>query len=216
LFRHKPVAELGELQSYLGTRSRATVFRVLRWAGYLASYSHAGRFYTLRSIPLFDVNGLWAHGDARFSQHGTLRETILYLIGKAPAGYTHEELEAVLGLRTHDTLRGLVEANLLVRDRLAGSYCYLVGDQERAAAQRQERVGAADPDVVTRPAPLDPARTVAVLVAVIHAPGDDANAIAGRLRADGVDVTDLQVQAVFDRYDLEKKTAPSRSRRSRR
>ncbi len=216
LFHRRPVAELGELQSCLGTTCRATVFRALRKAGYLTSYSHAGRFYTLRSIPRFDLNGLWSHGDAHFSLYGTLRETILCLTQKAPGGYTHEELQAILGLRTHNTLRSLVEANLLVRERIVGSFLYLAGDQERATAQLQERARAAIPDVITRPAPLDNARTVAVLVAVIHAPGDDASAIADRLRAEGVDVSDEQVEAVFACYELEKKTAPSRSRRSRR
>jgi len=63
---------------------------------------------------------------------------------------------------------------------------------------------------------LDLPRVVEVLVAVIHAPQDDATTIAARLRAGGVAVTDAQVEAVLAQYPLQKKTAPSRSPRSRR
>jgi hypothetical protein len=55
-----------------------------------------------------------------------------------------------------------------------------------------------------------------VLVAVIQAPKDDAHAIAARLRATGLAVSDEQVEVVFAQYGLEKKTARSRSTRSRR
>lgn len=215
-FRRQPVADLGELRSCLGTRSRSTVFRALRKIGHLASYSHAGGYYTLRYIPEFDGNGLWFHGDVRFSKYGTLRETILALVHNASGGYTHEELEALVALRTHDTLRSLVQADRLARERVAGAFVYLDRDPGWASAQLQERSRAASPDAVTRPGPLDPARTVAVLVAVIHSPVDDAGAIARRLRSQEVEVTDEQVEAVFDCYELQKKTAPSRSRRSRR
>lgn len=64
---------------------------------------------------------------------------------------------------------------------------------------------------------LDPTHVIDVLVAVIHAPKDDARIIATRLRAGGIAIADEQVEAVFERYELGgKKTVRSRSRRSRR
>src|SRR5438046_7797969 len=48
LFRTRPVALLSDLRKALQTPSRTTVFRVLSSVGYLASYSHAGRYYTLK------------------------------------------------------------------------------------------------------------------------------------------------------------------------
>src|SRR5205807_3085186 len=58
LFRTRPVALLSDLRKALQTPSRTTVFRVLSSVGYLASYSHAGRYYTLKRIPQFDPRGL--------------------------------------------------------------------------------------------------------------------------------------------------------------
>ncbi|MBF8288968.1 MAG: hypothetical protein HW381_2076, partial [Candidatus Rokubacteria bacterium] len=108
LFRRTPVALLDQLRRALKTTSRTTVFRALTAVGYLTSYSHAGRYYTLKRIPAFDVRGLWVFRDVRFSVHGTLRATVERMVKQAPAGHTHEELQAILGLRVHDPLRGLV------------------------------------------------------------------------------------------------------------
>jgi len=66
---------LNDLRAALGTTSRTTIFRILKGVGYFTSYSHAGRYYTLRRIPKFDRWGLWAWRDVRFSSHGTLRAT---------------------------------------------------------------------------------------------------------------------------------------------
>src|SRR5207249_7046986 len=68
LFRTRPVALLSDLRKALQTPSRTTVFCVLSSVGYLASYSHAGRYYTLKRIPQFDPRGLW-HYRQRSEEH---------------------------------------------------------------------------------------------------------------------------------------------------
>ena len=59
LFHRQPVVLLDDLRRALGTKSRTTIFRILSAAGYLTSFDHAGRYYTLRRIPDFDERGLW-------------------------------------------------------------------------------------------------------------------------------------------------------------
>jgi hypothetical protein len=54
LLRHK-IAELPELKRVLGTDTAVTVFRKLKQLGYLASYTHRGRFYTLPEITRFEM-----------------------------------------------------------------------------------------------------------------------------------------------------------------
>jgi len=218
LFRRKPIATLAEMQRSLGSSTR-TVLRALQRAGYLTSYSHAGRYYTLIRLPKFDAAGLWFYGEIRFSRHRTLRATVVVLVKESPAGHTHEELEALLRLRLHDTLRSLVNEKELARERVTGVYVYLHPDGKVAAAQLTRRREFATPSVPlpsSPTAPLDLARVIDVLVAVIHAPKDDAGAIAAHLRAHGLPFTAEQVEGVFTAYGLEKKTARSRSRRSRR
>ncbi len=226
LFRRKRVVTIKELHQALGVSSRMTVLAALRKVGYLSSYSHAGKYYTLVDIPTFDERGLWFHGDTRFSRHGTLRRTVVVLVTEAPAGHTHEELAIILGLRVHDTLRSLVEDNEIGRVLVDVVYVYVSADPDTASAQlsRREAITTAVAPAKEPQAPtvgpvleLDLAGVVDVLVAVIHAPKDDARTIAARLRAAGLVVADEQVAAVFEHYGLsEKKTAYSRSRRSPR
>ena len=81
-FRHRPIALLDELRRVLRTSGR-TVFRILGRMGYLSSYSHAGKYYTLAKTPSFDADGLWTHWGVLFSIHRTLRNTIVHLVTKA-------------------------------------------------------------------------------------------------------------------------------------
>ena len=216
LFRRTPVAVLDQLRRALKTTSRTTVFRALTTVGYLTSYSHAGRYYTLKRIPAFDARGVWVFRDVRFSVHGTLRATVEHLVTQAPAGHTHEELEALLGLRVHDPLRSLVHARRLARARLGARYVYVAAGAEGAAAQLARRRAGGEAPAAAPEAPLDLARVVDVLVAVIRDPRARAPQIAAHLRARGLALTDAQVDAVFTQYALGKKTARARSRRSPR
>jgi hypothetical protein len=218
IFRRKPIATLAEMHRSLGSSTR-TVLRALKRAGYLTSYSHAGRYYTLIRLPKFDAAGLWFYGEIRFSRHRTLRATVVVLVKESRAGHTHEELEALLRLRVHDTLRNLVNEKELARERVTGVYVYLHPDAKVAAVQLSRRRTIATPSAPLPPAPaapLDLAQVIDVLVAVIHSPKDDAGAISAHLRARGVPLTAEQVEGVFTAYGLGKKTARSRSRRSRR
>jgi hypothetical protein len=214
LFRRKRAALLDDLRLALGTTSRTTIFRILKTVGYLTSYSHAGRYYTLRRIPKFDNWGLWAWRGVGFSSRGTLRATLVYLVEQSPAGQTHEELEQRLGLRAHDTLRSLVEARAIARERFEDVYLYLSANPKKAAAQITARrdVQFRTPVVALPP---DPLLVIDVLVEIIHHPREDAAAIAGRLRAAGRAVTAGQVEEVFHVYGVKKTAARSRSPRSR-
>lgn len=213
LFRRTPVALLDQLRRALKTTSRTTVFRALTAVGYRTSYSHAGRYYTLRRIPAFDARGVWVFRDVRFSAHGTLRATVERRVKQAAAGHTHEELQAILGLRVHDPLRSLVDAGRIARERIGARYVYVDVVPETAAAQLAGRRAGAGAPAVAAEAPLDLARVVDVLVAVIRDPRAPAPQIAAHLRARGLSLTDAHVEDVFARYELGKKTARSRSRR---
>ena len=55
------VLTLPEMMAALGTRAKMTVFRKLREVNYRASYSHAGKYYTLDESAGWDAEGLWAY-----------------------------------------------------------------------------------------------------------------------------------------------------------
>ena len=196
----------------LGTASRTTIFRILKAVGYFSSYSHAGRFYTLRHIPKFDRLGLWSWRGIGFSSHGTLRATLIFLIERSEAGQTHGELQRQLGLRVHDTLRSLVQEGIITRERFEDIYLYLSADPKKATAQRAARMLHIPSSAAV--VPPDPLLVIDILAEVIHHPREDAAAIAARLQAAGRIVTAKQVDEVFRSYSV-KKTARLRWPRSR-
>ena len=219
LFQRRKIADRDHLFAALDTRSRMTVFRRLSPMGYLSSYSHAGRYYTLRDVPAFDPDGLWQHAGVLFSRDGTLKKTVVRLVEEADAGQFHRELHGRLRLRVHNTLADLIAQQRLGREAVDGEYLYVGHDGVRAAAQIARRVEmgrALTPAVKERA--LASAAVIEMLVEIIHGPVVrlDALDVAARLVARGVAVTSAQVEEVFRRYGLVKKTAPSRSRRSRR
>ena len=92
LFTQRPVADLTLVGRTLGTDSRMSVLRRLCALGYLSSYTHTGRYYTLASIPQFDADGLWRWEQVGFSRHGTLKATVQRLVETSDAGCTQREL----------------------------------------------------------------------------------------------------------------------------
>lgn len=131
LFRSRPVADLTMLCATLETESRMSVFRRLSAVGFLSSYSHAGQYYTLREIPLFDRDGLWGYQGVYFSRYGSLKSTLAHLVDGADAGSTQHELQVRLRVRVHNTLLTLVQEKRIGREPLAGQYLYVSADAGR-------------------------------------------------------------------------------------
>jgi len=215
LFQRQSIADLAMLSDTLETSSRMSVFRRLSALGYLSSYSHDGRFYTLRDIPPFDQDGLWRYQGVCFSRAGSLKATVARLVEQSDAGRTHSELHVRLQVRVHNTLLDLVEDRRIGRETLRGHYLYVSANPARAQSQfilRQQQ--SAEP---VQPPPESPAVVVIeVLLDLVRSAGvrPDAGLVAARLAARGLAVTVDQVEAIFSRYGL-KKTANSRSPHSR-
>lgn len=117
---------LPDLKRALGTQVDLTVFRKLKQLDYLTSYSHRGRFYTLRPIVRFDADGLWSHDLAWFSRHGTLLATAEAFVSHSPKGYFAEELAQAVPVEVQDALRQLTQQKRISRELVSGLYLWLV------------------------------------------------------------------------------------------
>jgi hypothetical protein len=124
LLLHDKIAALPDLKRALGTDVDLTVFRKLKELDYLTSYSHGGRFYTLREIARFGADGLWSCDPAWFSRYGTLRATAEAFIRSSTAGYFAEELSEILHVGAQDVLRQLVQQNRIARELISGLFLY--------------------------------------------------------------------------------------------
>ena len=217
LFRRHKIADLKQLSAALETGSRMTVFRRLSAVGYVSSYSHAGRYYTLASVPDFDADGLWRYQSIGFSRDGTLKATVQRLVVASEAGRTQRELQLRLGVRVHNPLLDLALDKKLGRETIEHEYVYVAPEHAPASMQLRRRRELAIAGAAT--AAPTPALEVEVLIEVIHGvrvPPPNAMTITARLVARGIRAHVTDVTAVLDRHGLcEKKTPPSRSVRSR-
>lgn len=128
LLRDK-IATLDELKQALGTPVDVTIFRKLKPLDYLTSYSHRGRYYTLREIARFDDNGLWSQAEAWFSRFGTLLASAEEFVNRSPRGYFADELAPALHVEVQDTLHQLTQQGRVARQIVSARYLYTAVDQ---------------------------------------------------------------------------------------
>jgi hypothetical protein len=119
------IATMQQLKNTLGTSVDMTVFRKLNALGYLASYSHRGKYYTLKRTAEFDQRGLWSFGEVHFSCHGTLRNTARQFVRNSLAGYTAAELRQELHVEVKGTLLDLFRNRELGRETFTDEFVYI-------------------------------------------------------------------------------------------
>ncbi len=201
-------------KALIGTQSRMSVFRRLKKIGYLSSYTHAGRYYTLKNIPQFDDHGLWFHRGIGFSVFITLRNTVIETVKSSVNGMTNPELNKLLRVNVKDTLLYLVRSELINREKIRGLYIYTDTDHNRADKQLSQRKA-----YIQKIETLPTATIIEVLIEAIHAGGAlvSPSIVAERLNTRGVPVNIDQIMKVFETYDtdIEKKTEKLASKHSR-
>ena len=139
VLQRRIIATLPELCAALGNCSPSTLFRKLKEIDYLASYSHRGKYYTLRACADFDAQGLWSYNGIYFSRDGTLKNTVKRLVETSPTGYRAVDLDALLGVRTLTTLAKFVRDGQLSRARFEKQTIYCIKDSEDQRRQLLRR-----------------------------------------------------------------------------
>lgn len=175
-----------------------SVRRFLTEVGYYSSFTHNGGWYTLRSIPRFDRDGLWFYSDIGFSHAGNLTNTLVHLTTRSGAGMTAEQLGAKLRCRCHSVLVQLCRQGRLQRRKIGSSHVYLAIDPDIATVQRQTIEGLS---VIQFPAEI----AVLILVEFIRNPDSSFEQLAKAIsRKTSVTVKAAQIERLFERYGLKK------------
>lgn len=136
--RHK-IATLDQLREALGNPARCTVFRKLGDLQYLSSYSHRGKYYTLKSIARFSEQGLWSFHSVWFSRFGNLLQTAQAFVHHSDAGYSAAELKDIVQVKTKHALTQLVRDGCLERETFDSVYVYLSAQKDVASRQIKAR-----------------------------------------------------------------------------
>jgi len=197
LFALQPCWMIEPLASEL-SYSIPSVRRFLAEMGYYSSFTHNGAWYTLRSIPHFDSDGLWFYRDIGFSRMGSLTKTLVELTTRSATGLKAQQLGAKLQSRCHSVLIQLCRQGRLQRQRTGHSHLYLASDPVMAAAQRQAAEALSQ---VQLPAEIE----VLILVEFIRNPEVTFEQLAKAIsRKTGVTVGVVQIERLFDRHGLKK------------
>lgn len=175
-----------------------SVRRFLTEIGYLSSFTHNGSWYTLRSTPRYNRDGLWFHRDIGFSRAGNLTNTLVDQITRSPAGMTADQLGQMLHCRCHSILVHLCRHGRLQRQKQGRSHIYLAADPQICSSQRQAMPHLAVPQI---PAEI----AVLVLVEFIRNPDSSFEQLAGVIaRNKFVSVDPQQIAKFFAQHELKK------------
>ena len=204
------VVQMRDLFEVVQTNSRMTVSRRLSGIEYLCSYTHAGRYYTLFDIARFDSDGIWFYDDIGFSQNGSLKNTVTYLVDNGDGGKFHSDLQRQLRVRVHNVLLDLVRSKQIKRTKFEGQFLYLSSDKARSTKQIEQR------DKLSKqlrriPVYITESIVIEILAEVIRQSKRHprADQVASALAIRGLPIAENDVMTVFDQYDIEKKTPDS-------
>jgi len=203
LFLEQPCWRIGPLAARL-SYSIPSTRRFLAEVGYFSSFTHNGGWYTLRSIPRFDTDGLWFQEDIGFSRAGSLTNALVELTTRSAAGMSAEQLGAKLRCRCHSILVQLCRQDRLQRHKIGNSHVYLASDPNIAAIQRES---AESLSIVQLPAEI----VVLILVEFIRKPGSSFEQLAQSIsRRKGILLKAARIEKLFDQHGLKKtiQTAP--------
>ena len=208
--KSRRVVQMRDLFEVVQSTSRMTVFRRLSGVEYLCSYTHTGRYYTLFDIARFDSDGIWFYDDIGFSQNGSLKNTVTYLVDNGDGGKFHSDLQRQLRVRVHNVLLDLVRSKQIKRTKFEGQFLYLSSDKARSTKQIEQRDKLSKqlrriPVFITEPMVIE------ILAEVIRQSKRHprADQVASALAIRGLPIAEKDVMTVFDQYNIEKKIADS-------
>jgi len=201
LFHRRKCWMLAELAKGLDY-ALITVRRLLNQIGYFRSYTHNGKWYTLRTSPEFNRDGIWHHRGIGFSKHGSLTATIIHLAARSPAGLSARELADKLDHPCHAVLTNLHKNGELDRIQAGGEFRYLSTQQPMNRRQREQSAVEQPPGP---PAVLSTQAAVFVLIDHIKNPVLSFPQIAANVQKQHhIAVAAESIGRFFDEHGLKK------------
>ena len=205
-FALKKILTVTELSEILQC-SHITVHRRLKEWDALTSYNKNGRYYTIRSIPEFNKNGIWKYRDIYFSRYGTLKKTVVALASTSRKGMNHAELGEIIGLNPKCFMARFKELPGIKKERYKNYIIYFSDNSEKYEVQKRNRF---PPEPSAGKLPPD-ALAIIILVELIHHPRISIDALSAQLRRKGHAIENGNIAALFKRYGISKKKQNTRS-----
>ena len=137
--KRKKVFDFPMLLFLLNCSVRSGRSKLKQWHAH-TSYNNNGQYYALPDVPRFNEDGLWWYRGAYFSKYGTLKNTVVHLIGVSPTGLTGEQIGRIVGLDPRSFLFHFRDAPGIQREKHQGVYVYFSDDESRYEQQVANRL----------------------------------------------------------------------------
>lgn len=203
LFKPKKCYTIEELSHRLNY-SLISIRRFLKVIGYYSSFTHNSKWYTLRSIPSFDKNGIWFYQDIGFCKHGNLNQTIGRFIDKSFQGLTAKDLFNILSVPCHPVLNQMYKKKKIDRFNTPKGFVYLSVSESKKLLQLKRLQVLTPPPKIER---LNPQTAVYVLVEFIKNPKASFFELSVAVNKKGVKTSHQAIAQLFKDYDLKKSPA---------
>ena len=200
LFKQQKCYRIDELSRRLNY-SLISIRRFLKVIGYYSSFTHNSKWYTLRSIPSFDKNGIWFYQDIGFCRHGNLNQTIGRFIDKSFQGLTAKDLFNILSVSCHPVLNQMYKKKKIDRFNTPAGFVYLSVTESNRRLQLKRLQVLTAPQKIER---LNPQTAVYVLVEFIKNPKASSFELSVTVEKKGVKASQQAVAQLFKDYDLKK------------
>lgn len=184
-------------------RAEISIRRYIKQIGYYSSFTHNSRWYTLKSIPKFDKNGLWFIDGIGFSKHGNLKKTILHFINKNHQGLRARDLQKLLSTPCYAVLNHMYKSKLIDRVKSASGFIYISANETKKQHQLH-RIQAQQTQVVAK-LQLNAITAVYVLVEYIKNPDASFKELSIAVTKYQVIASSEAIERLFEEHDLKKK-----------
>ena len=203
LFKQQKCYRIDQLSRRLNY-SLISIRRFLKAIGYYSSFTHNSKWYTLRSIPSFNKNGIWFYQDIGFCKHGNLNQTIGRFIDKSFQGLTAKDLFNMLSVPCHPVLNQMYKKKKIDRYHTPKGFVYLSVSESKKRLQLKRLQVLTPAQKIQR---LNPQAAVYVLVEFIKNPKASFFELSVAVKKKGVTASQQAIAQLFKDYDL-KKTPP--------
>ena len=195
------VFTIDRLISTLGCSIPSARVKLKQWKAY-TSYNQNGRYYTLPTVPRFDVNDLWFYENVFFCRYGNLRNTVVHLIDNSPSGLSANEIGDLVRLSPRSFLHHFRDVEGIYREKIEGVYVYFSDNPVRHKEQTQQRLNVLAGTQKT----IAEADAVVILGALIRHHGISEKDIISLPEIQTRKISAFVIRAFLDRHGLLKKT----------
>jgi len=199
-FKQRKVLTMPELSAMLHCSDGTVRRRLKEWRA-LSSYNRNARYYTLPSIPQFNKKELWKYEGVFFSKHGTLKNTVIYLVRLSAAGLSNSELKEILGTDPTSYLAQRKQLSGVKVEKYNRQVVYFSAEEQAYRRQKQKRF---PPQPTVSKLPPD-ALAVIILVALVKNPGSTPAELSDILRREGCQIDTALIENLLEHHGLKKK-----------